>query len=93
MYYYLDKNINNLKSKTFRNNKIEAFSNSSNEIKSEGLCRRTKNLNDYGGYCLKNKGVSEDKCTEYCKDTLGCVASGHYMNDKCELLFHNKSRQ
>ena len=42
MYYYLDKNINNLKSKTFRNNKIEAFSNSSNEIKSEGLCRRTK---------------------------------------------------
>ena len=92
MYYYLDKNINNLKSKTFRNNKIEAFSNSSNEIKSEGLCRRTKNLNDYGGYCLKNKGVSEDKCTEYCKDTLGCVASGHYMNDKCELLFHNRSK-
>ena len=60
------------------------------KLKTEGLCRRSFDINDYGGYCFKNSGVTEDQCTEYCANTADCVAANHYQDDKCDLFLKNR---
>ena len=79
---------------TSKKNVKENFTNLSDVyiIKTEGLCRRSNDINDYGGYCVKNSGVTEGQCINHCNDTLGCVAAGHYLNDNCDLFFHNKRK-
>ena len=58
-------------------------------IKTKGLCRRNNNTNDYGGYCVKSAGVTEEQCSKHCSDTKGCVAAGHYAGDDCDLFFQD----
>ena len=66
-----------------------------NKLWQLGACDKTTKMtwksgpDAYGGYCYKS-GVSENDCSINCLDTAGCIAAGHYQDDKCDLFFQTK---